>query len=94
VVAEHQRLHSRGETVVELEHYLPVLALEPRASMNALAARRLGGVWEKTRVLFSAQKDGYREFTRILMLNRDYPPEEVTAALETALEMVSPVRLS
>jgi transposase len=90
VVVEHQRRHNRGETVVELEHYLPVLAQKPRASMNALAVRRLGGVWEKTRVMFSAQKDGYREFTRILMLNRDYPPEEVTTALEAALEMGKP----
>jgi transposase len=90
VVAEHQRRYGRGETVVELEHYLPVLARKPRASMNALAVRRLGGVWEKTRVQLCAQKDGYREFARILMLNRDYPPEEVTAALETAVDMGRP----
>jgi len=90
VVAEHERRHGRGETVVDLEHYLPVLARKPRASMNALAVRRLGGIWEKTRVQFSAQKDGYREFTRILMLNREYPPEEVTSALEAAFDMGRP----
>lgn len=87
VVAEHERRYGRGETVVELEHYLSALARKPRASMNALAVRRLGGVWEKTRVQLCAQKDGYREFTRILMLNGEYPPEEVTSALETALDM-------
>jgi transposase len=90
LVAEHERRYTRGETVVELEHYLPVLAWKPRASMNALAVRRLGGVWEKIRVHFSAQKDGYREFTRILMLNREYPPEEVTSALEAAFDMGRP----
>lgn len=63
------------------------LARKPRASMNALAVRRLGGIWEKTRLQLCAQKDGYREFTRILMLNREYPPEEVTSALETAFDM-------
>lgn len=87
VLAEHERRYVRGETVVELDHYLPVLARKPRASMNALAVRRLGGVWEKTRVQLCAQKDGYREFTRILMLNREYPPEEVTSALEAAFDM-------
>lgn len=87
VVAEHERRYGRGETVVVLEHYLPVLARKPRASMNALAVRRLGGVWEKTRTHLCAQKDGYREFTRILMLNQEYRPEEVTSALEAAFDM-------
>lgn len=87
VVAEHVRRYGRGETVVELEHYLSALARKPRASMNALAVRRLGGIWEKTRVQLCAQKDGYREFTRILMLNEEYSHEEVTSALETAFDM-------
>lgn len=68
-VAEHARCYDRGETIVELEHYLSALARKPRASMNALAVRRLGGVWEKARLLLCAPKDGYRKFTRILMLN-------------------------
>lgn len=87
VVAEHERRYGRGETIVELAHYLPALARKPRASMNALAVRRLGGIWEKARIQLCAQKDGYREFTRILMLNGEYPYEEVTAALETAFDM-------
>ncbi len=87
VVAEHERRYGRGETVVKLEHYLSALARKPRASMNALAVRRLGGIWEKTRLQLCAQRDGYREFTRILMLNGEYPHDEVTSALETALDM-------
>lgn len=86
-MAEHERRYGRGETVVKLEHYLSALARKPRASMNALAVRRLGGIWEKTRLQLCAQRDGYREFTRILMLNGEYPHEEVTSALETALDM-------
>lgn len=87
VVAEHERRYGRGETVVELEHYLSALARKPRASMNALAVRRLGGIWEKTRLHLCAQKDGYREFTKILMLNGEYPHEEVASALEAAFDM-------
>jgi transposase len=87
VVAEHVRCYDRGETVVKLEHYLLALARKPRASMNALAVRRLGGVWEKARTRLCIRKDGYREFTRILMLNGEYRPEEVEKAVEVALDM-------
>lgn len=72
VVAEHERRYGRGETIVELAHYLPALSRKPRASMNALAVRRLRGIWEKARIQLCAQKDGYREFTRILMVNGEY----------------------
>lgn len=87
VIAEHQRRYSRGETIVELKHYLPVLAQKPRASLNALVVRRLGGVWEKARVELLSKPDGYRELTAILMLHQDYRADEVACALQQAMEL-------
>jgi transposase len=91
VVAEHRRRYGRGETIVELLHYLPVLARKPRASNHALAVRRLGRVWTMAREhLLRASADGYRELTRILMLHQEFQAADVARALEQALAIGSP----
>ncbi len=88
VIAEHRRCYTRGQTILELTHYLSVLARKPRAATNALVVRQLGGVWAKAReLLCQRSKDGYRELVKILMLHHEYGSEEITCALEQALEM-------
>ncbi|MGO0122931.1 IS21/IS408/IS1162 family transposase [Desulfothermobacter acidiphilus] len=91
VIAVHQRCYARGQTILELEHYLPVLAQKPRAAKNALAVRQLGGVWDRAReVLCRGRVDGYRELAEILLLHREYPHAALTAALEQALSLGTP----
>ncbi|MEW6447356.1 MAG: IS21 family transposase [Bacillota bacterium] len=91
VIAVHQRCYARGQTVLELEHYLPVLAQKPRAAKNALAVRQLGGAWDRAReVLCRGRVDGYRELAEILLLHREYPHAALTAALEQALALGTP----
>lgn len=91
VLAVHARSYGRKETVVDIEHYLPVLAAKPRAAKNALAVRRLGGPWDQARELLCRSRlDGYRELTAILLLLAEYPSADVTSALEQALSLGKP----
>lgn len=91
VIATHARCYARGQTILELEHYLPVLAQKPRAAKNALAVRQLGGVWDRAREsLCHGRADGYRELAEILLLHREYPHAALTAALEQALALGTP----
>jgi Mu transposase, C-terminal domain len=41
VVATHTRRHERGQTILELEHYLPVLAHKPHAVTHAAVVRQM-----------------------------------------------------
>lgn len=87
VIAEHERCHGRGQTILELLHYLPVLAQKPRAANHALVVRQLGGVWDKAREWLGQDAEGYRELTRILLLHQEYQPEEIALAVKEALRI-------
>ena len=91
VIASHQRCYGRGQAILELEHYLPVLAQKPRAAKNAAVVRQLGSVWEEARQVLCGQRtDGYRELVKILLLHRSYPHHVLTAALKEALALGRP----
>lgn len=89
-VAEHRRSYGRGQTILELEHYLPVLARKPRAAKDALVVRQLGGVWSRVRELLLATPEGYRELTQILLLHQNHSAQDLAGALEQALELGTP----
>lgn len=84
-LACHGRRYGRGETVLELEHYLPALARKPRAAAHLAVVPMLPPVYTRVRErLLRARRDGYRDFCAILLLHRDFPSEAVTRALEQA----------
>ncbi|MCL4552886.1 MAG: hypothetical protein M1305_04955 [Candidatus Marsarchaeota archaeon] len=87
VIAEHKRCHGRGQSILELLHYLPVLAQKPRAANHALVVRQLGGIWSKAREKLGQDVEGYRELTRILLLHQEYHPDEIALAVEEALKI-------
>jgi hypothetical protein len=85
LVTTHDRCYSRGEKIMQLEHYLPVLAVKPRAVKNALVVRKLPEVYQKLRIhLCSKHPEGYREFAKILLLNQEFKYEDVLLAIEEA----------
>lgn len=90
VIAEHQRSYGRGQIILELVHYLPVLAKKPRAARDALVVRQLGGVWSRVRELLLATPEGYRELTQILLLHQNNSAQDLASALERALELGTP----
>lgn len=87
MVACHVRSHLRGETVLELAHYLPALARKPRAAMHAAVVTQLPPIYAAVRArVCGARKDGYRDFVAMLLLHQEFPAAVVTQALEEALE--------
>lgn len=87
LVATHRRYYSRGETVLELEHYLLALAKKPRAVNHAAVVRRLPAVYEEARqLLCHRHPQGYRDFAKILMLHLEFPADKIRAALRQALD--------
>ena len=90
-VADHRRAYEKGETVLEISHYLEAFAQKPRAVTDAAVVRRLPEPYQKARaLLLGARPDGYRDFARILLLHREFSSHEVAAALASALEMGIP----
>lgn len=85
LVAVHERRHSRGQTVLVLDHYLPALAHKPRAVTHAAVVRQLPPIYAAVRDrLCQARPDGYRDFVPILLLHQEFPAETVAPALEEA----------
>lgn len=95
LVTVHKRSYSRGEKVMKLEHYLPILKTKPRAAKNALVVRKLPEVYQKLRIhLCSKNPEGYREFAKILLLNLEYNFEDVLLAVEEGLKQQTPTQES
>jgi len=88
LVAAHRRSFERKALVLELDHYLDVLERKPRAVMHAAVVRRLPEIYAQLKKrLLEQNPEGYKEFCRILLLNRDYPREKVASALQEALSL-------
>jgi len=92
-VAHHRRSYRRGDTVLQLTHYLNALERKPRAVLNATVVRELPDIYATVRqILCAGSKDGYREFCNLLLLHREFTAEQIEAALKKGLELGS-VRL-
>jgi transposase len=86
-VAEHARCYGRGETVLVLEHYLPVLTRKPHAAMHAAVVAQMPPVYAAVRTrLCQRRRDGYRDFAAILLLHQEFAADLVQDALEEAWE--------
>lgn len=91
-IASHPRSYERERDILDLDHYLDVLLRKPRALDQAKPFRStdLPTVYHQFRAeLRQRNRDGDREFVRVLMLHREFPPERVQAALEEALRQRS-----
>jgi len=88
VIASHPRIYGRNQEQTTLDHYLELLLQKSRALGNTKVYKpqTLAPVYELyRRGLNSRSLRGNREFIRILMLHRDYPPALVTEAMEIAM---------
>jgi hypothetical protein len=90
VIALHARSYERDEEMLDPHHYLPVLLRKPGAFERAtpIVAWPLPPVYDTYRRRLKERHEGsqgIREYIRILMLLKDHPEEEVTAAVEKAL---------
>ena len=96
LVAVHPRATVRGSEVLELDHYLEVLARKPGAlpGASALAAARASGVFTATHEAFWAAARisggdgaGTRTLIEVLLLHRQLPAAAVIAGMNAALAL-------
>ena len=90
VIAVHERSYERDEEVLDPHHYLPVLLRKPGAFERAtpILTWPLPPVYDRYRRRLKERHEGsqgIKEYIRILMLLKDHPLDEVTAAVEKAL---------
>jgi hypothetical protein len=87
-IAVHPRKYGRYQESLVLDHYLELLLMKSRALSNTRVYRpdTLPPVFEQYRRRLAARDPkGNRQFVKILMLNREYPTEQVTDAIGLAL---------
>jgi len=88
IIASHPKIYGRNQERITLDHYLELLLQKSRALGNTKVYKpqTLAPVYEQYRRSLNARNPkGNREFVRILMLHRDYPPVQVTEAVEIAM---------
>jgi len=95
-VARHERCFGRYQKVLNLEHYLEVLARKPGALAGStpLEQWREQGRWPESWDRFweelverRGKQDGTRAMVEVLLLGRDHGWEPLRMAVEKALEM-------
>jgi transposase len=95
-VARHERCFSRQQKVLNLEHYLDVLAKKPGALSGSVPLQqwRAQGRWPESFDRFWEQlqqrcgkQDGTRAMIDVLLLGREHGYESMRRAVEKALEV-------
>lgn len=83
VIATHTRCHSRQQTILEFDHYLPVLEKKPHAVTHAAVVRQLPGAYQQIRRrMASSRPDGYKDFLQILLLHRTFSAQDILRAIQ------------
>jgi transposase len=92
-IAGHARLFGNNKWQLDPQHYLELIRRKPGAFDSALVIRRWRKEWpaclEKLLLRFKEKQgetSGIKDFISVLMLYRDYPPEDIEAVVELALE--------
>lgn len=91
VIARHRRSYGREEMVFDPLHYLPLLEQKTNALDQAapLQGWPLPDAFAGLRRQMEARlgKRGRREYVQVLLLLKTFPMEEVTAAVQQAIQM-------
>ena len=89
LVARHPRSWKREQDVYDPVHYLPLLEKKPGGFDHAkpLEGWELPGCFDELRRLLEADGFGTREFIRVLRLLERFTPEQLTDAVEYALDI-------
>jgi transposase len=93
VLATHPRCYDHAQDIVDPLHYLPLLAQRPGAFDHAQPLRQWREQWppEYEQLLARLRQQwpdgrGLREFVQILQLHADYPADQITQAVQQALD--------
>jgi len=94
VIASHQRCYGKGQDIMKVEHYLPLLLERPGAFPYAKPVRH----WQMPEVYREFLKalrashngDSPREFLLVLSLGRSYGAEQLEGAMRQAIDEGKP----
>jgi len=90
VITSHQRCYSKGEDIMKVEHYLPLLLKRPGAFPYAKPVRhwQMPEVFREFLTALQAGRNGDspREFLLVLSLGRSYGTEHLEQAMRQALD--------
>lgn len=84
-IAAHERSHERGDTVLELSHYLDAFARKPRAALSCAALSSADPVFTAARDIALRTPDGHRTFAAVLLLAREFGLDQLAGALRIAV---------
>jgi transposase len=94
VIATHAHCFGREQDVIEPLHYLAALVQRPGAFEHAVPMRRWRAEWPPIYETLLAElrqrwpeERGLREFLNILALHKDYSADQLTQAIEAALQL-------
>ncbi|MAT98885.1 MAG: integrase [Anaerolineaceae bacterium] len=92
-VTVHARCYDKEQEIIDPHHYLPLIRQNPGAFLHAKPVRRWREQWAAVYEQLLAQLQqkwsdgrGVREFVQILYLHRQHSAEELTAAIEKAID--------
>jgi transposase len=86
LVASHRRTYARGESILELSHYLPAFRQKPRAAGTCAALHQADPVFLTVRDRLLAEPRGHRRFAEILLLGTRFPLSVLADALRETLK--------
>ncbi|MEA1951858.1 MAG: IS21 family transposase [Planctomycetota bacterium] len=84
-VASHERSHTKGDTVLDLAHYLDAFERKPRAALSCAALGSADPVFTSARDMALRTPDGHRTFAKVLLLAREFGLAALADALRTAI---------
>lgn len=84
-VASHDRSYKRGDTVLELSHYLDAFVRKPRAALLCAALSGADPVFTAARDIALRTPDGHRTFAAVLLLAREFGLDALADALRQAI---------
>jgi len=89
VITTHERCYGKGQDILKVDHYLPLLIQRPGAFLYAKAVRqwKMPEVYRKFLEVLSQRGNGsgVREFLQILVMGRNYGQENLELAMSQAL---------
>lgn len=85
-VASHRRSYTKGDTVLDLAHYLDAFERKPRAALSCAALSSADPVFRVARDRALRTPDGHRTFAKILLLAREFGLKRLADALRIALD--------
>jgi len=89
VIATHERCYDKGQDILNIDHYLPLLIQRPGAFPYAKPVRQwnMPGIYREFLAVLSQRGNGsgVREFLQVLALGRTYGKENLEQAMKQAL---------